>query len=149
MHPNTSSAQCVCALHEYALPPYPTSYHLSPELTISPHQAKGSCLINGDSFQIQNIKNYYRLLSLLPAGTNHSCFIALTRKLITPSSHCSNVDACSQHIQGLTACSSPASCLCCISRPCRSVHVSLSQHPLPACQQTALSSHSASVCVNV
>lgn len=46
-------------------------------------------------------KNYYPLLSLLPAGSNHSRFIALTRKAITPLSHFSNTDVCSQHMQRL------------------------------------------------
>lgn len=64
---------CTCSLS--------TSHHLSPALTIGPDQARGSCLVNNDLLEMQkNIKNYRRLLSLLPAGTNHSRIIALTRK---------------------------------------------------------------------
>lgn len=94
----------VCALHQVWLP-FPTSYHLPAALTISPDQAKGGG--GGDLPLAQQLisfakhKNYYPLLSLLPAGSNHSRFIALTRKAITPLSHFSNTDVCSQHMQRL------------------------------------------------
>lgn len=94
----------VCALLQVWLP-FPTSYHLPAALTISPDQAKGGG--GGDLPLAQQLisfakhKNYYPLLSLLPAGSNHSRFIALTRKAITPLSHFSNTDVCSQHMQRL------------------------------------------------
>lgn len=93
-------------------------------------------------------KTCYPRLSLLPAGSDRSRFIAQTRKPITPLSYCSNTDVCSRCTQR-PDCSSPVSCLCCISWPCKGRSTFLISAPLPACQQTALSSHSASVCVGV
>lgn len=100
VQPNTSSVQCVCVLHVCKCG-FPIPHFLSSlSSTRNQYRPVESCLSNNNSFQIQNRKNHFRYLLLKPITAVLS---AMTRKLITPLSRCSNADVCSQHLRVVCA----------------------------------------------
>lgn len=136
----------MCAACVMCSPPHLSFNQIFPSVTISPDQARES--LPHHQQLISNSKQRKLLSSIIIISCwNQSQPLYLSNvkndHAVKSSLKCWRPQ--SAHTVGWTACSSPASCLCCISRPCWFVHVSLSQHLCLACQQTALSSHSASV----
>lgn len=96
-------SQCMCTASSLASLPNFLSSPCSAHNQSRPGEGRrgGDLPLAQQLISFAKHKNYYPLLSLLPAGSNHSRFIALTRKAITPLSHFSNTDICSQHMQRL------------------------------------------------
>lgn len=114
----------MCAACVSAASLFPTSYHLFLALTISPDLRKVASPTT-THFKFKTERTIFAtscwnqsqpFYLLWQENWSHHWVVAQTLMYAVSA------------YRGWTACSSPVSCLRCISWPCRSVHISLSQH---------------------